>query len=599
MVYINPIEILELKDKEVNEIDSSVIKKSKRRLFAEIDLSDGGFYEYNGQKLTKSDCERAIEELEDKNKLEFYSHLSTNLELNNFLGNGSNDLINKLKQESIYKLPEFVDFISPFFSAKIDHILLRSFQNNDLELFSSALRSEYLISKKDLNKAYKSLSNEIQQRITETDKLTKEIKEDESNYSEDNIAEVVKIIKTRFPNEFLNKLPVYFQSQINKIAASINFLQLNIWNGFNATAVPLSLLEYLLELNIESVSKPTFEKNYKIVKKKHEERLNQEKNAPIIKRWAELLITIKTLILALENGEEINPQATVYSHGKIQEKEYWNPQNFYDAISEKFKLKRFFDGTAEYGDLMIRSGPDQQKSWILEKERQRNLGESKESILYLNELPDFADEIRNQFALTLRSSSILIWNKFSNIKISLALIDLALTINSTEDVKSSILNDKVEFKEFEKKYEGVLVCHFCETNAPDKGCEINKTIYKETSRTSFPTRGVKFTYSEITIPRCKSCKETHSEGSKKHVFIILGGLILGALIGAANEEHYIIGGIIGLISGFIGSAISTALIDNPKIKQKGIKVDNNSTLKKHPLLIERFKDGWTFDKPTA
>ena len=62
---------------------------------------------------------------------------------------------------------------------------------------------------------------------------------------------------------------------------------------------------------------------------------------------------------------------------------------------------------------------------------------------------------------------------------------------------------------------------------------------------------------------------------------------------------YIIGGIIGLISGFIGSAIITALIDNPKIKQKGIKVDNNSTLKKHPLLIERFKDGWTFDKPTA
>ncbi len=69
MIYINPIEILELKDKEVNEIDSSIIKKSKRRLFADIDLSDSGFYEYNGQKLTKSDCEKAIDELEDNEEM--------------------------------------------------------------------------------------------------------------------------------------------------------------------------------------------------------------------------------------------------------------------------------------------------------------------------------------------------------------------------------------------------------------------------------------------------------------------------------------------------------------------------------------------------
>jgi hypothetical protein len=268
MIYINPIEILELKDKNVNEIDSSIIKKSKRRLFADVDLCDSGFYEYNRQKLTKSDCERTIEKFEDKNKIEFYSHLSTNLELNKFLANGSDELLNSLKQESIYKLPEFVDFTSPSFSAKIDHILLKSFQNKDLELFSSTLRAEYLISKKDLNKAFKSLGNEIQQRITATDKLTKEIKEEESNYTDDNIDDVINVIKKRFPSEFLNKLPIYFQSQINKIAASINFLQLNIWNGFNTSSGPLSLLEYLLELNIESVSKPTFEKNYNIVRKR-------------------------------------------------------------------------------------------------------------------------------------------------------------------------------------------------------------------------------------------------------------------------------------------------------------------------------------------
>lgn len=136
MVYVNPIEILELNDTEVQDIDSSLVKKAKRRLFADIDLSDNGHYDYHGQDLTKSDCERAIGELEDKEKIEFYSHLASNFELNSFLANGRSELLNNLKQESIYKLPAFVNFISPFFASKIDLVLLKSFQNKDLPLFS-------------------------------------------------------------------------------------------------------------------------------------------------------------------------------------------------------------------------------------------------------------------------------------------------------------------------------------------------------------------------------------------------------------------------------------------------------------------------------
>ncbi len=534
MVYINPIEILELKDKEVNEIDSSIIKKSKRRLFADIDLSDSGFYEYNGQKLTKSDCERAIEELEDKNKIEFYSHLSTNLELNKFLANGSNELLNSLKQESIYKLPEFVDFISPFFSAKIDHILLKSFQNKDLELFSSALRTEYLISKKDLNKAYKSLGNEIQQRITATDKLTKEIKEEESNYTDDNIDDVINVIKKRFSSEFLNKLPIYFQSQVNKIAASINFLQLNVWNEFNTTSVPLSLLEYLLELNIESVSKPTFEKNYNIVKKKHEERIEQEKNAPLIKEWARILISIQSKVDDVEN-------------------ETLKANDALSFVKSKFDLSE------------------------------------------LNNLPSFANEIRTQIGYSIRSMSIASWNKQSDIKNALALINYSLRINVNESAKSKFQQDKNKLEELEKKYKGVLVCHFCETNAPDKGCEIHTTIYKETSRSYIPRR-VQFSYSDVTVPRCRSCKEIHSKGSNNYYLVFFALLILGAIVGGVTEgEHFIIGGIIGAVAGWVVGKI----IEGNQVKKGGIKDSSESTLSRHPLLIERIKGGYTFSKPSA
>ena len=536
MIYINPIEILKIEDKEVNEIDSNIIKKSKRRLFADIDLSDSGFYEYNGQKLTKSDCERAIEELEDKNKIEFYSHLSTNLELNKFLANGSNEFLNSLKQENIYKLSEFIDFISPYFTVKIDNILLKTFQNKDLELFSSALRAEYLISKNDLNKAYKSLGNEIQQRIEETEKLTKEFKEEETDYTEDNIDDVINIIKNRFPSEFLNKLPVYFQSQINKIAASINYLNLQVspWNSYSNTSVTFALSGYLLGLNHESVYSADFKGNYKIYKERHEKRIEKEKNAPLLKKWAKILISIQSKVDDVEN-------------------ETLKSSDAFSFVKSSFDLSE------------------------------------------LNNLPPFANEIRTQIGYSIRSMSIASWNKQNNIKNALILINYALMIDVNENAKSKFQQDKNELEELEKKYKGVLVCYFCETNAPDNGCDIYTTIYKETKRSYFPRR-VQFSYSDVTIPRCRSCKEIHSKGNDNYYLVLFALLILGAIIGGVTEgEHFIIGGIIGAVAGWIIGKI----IEGNQVKKRGIKDSSESTLSVHPLLIERTLGGWTFFKPSA
>lgn len=534
MIYINPIEILELHELDVNEIDSSVIKKSKRKLYANIDLSDSGHYEYNGHLLTKSDCERAIEDLDDKDKIEFYSYLTTNIDLNKFLSNGEIGLLSNFKQESIYRLPEFVEFISPYFSAKIDQILLKSFLSNDFEIFSSALRTEVLISQGDLNKSYKSLSNEIQNRIAETEQLTNQIKEESSHYSDNNIDGLIDHVREKFPINYLNVLPQYFQSQINKIAACINFLQIQVWNEFTTTHVPLILLEHVLKLNIESVSKPTFEKNYNIVKKKHNERIEQRKNAPLIKEWAKILISIQN---------------------KVDEVE-----------SESLKAHEAYS--------FVKSGFD---------------------LSELNNLPSFADEIRTQIGHSIRSMSIACWNKQSDIKHSLELINYALRIKVSDSAKSKFLQDKAELEELEKKYKGVLICHFCESNAPESGCELSTTIYKETYRSYFP-RQVQFSYSEVTLPRCKNCKEIHSKGRNNYFLALIGLSILGVIIGAVTEgEHFIIGGIIGAVLGWIiGNAI-----EGNQAKSGGIKDSSESTLSKHPLLIERIKGGWTFSKPSA
>lgn len=534
MNFINPIEILELANTDIAVIDNSIVKKAKRKLFAEIDLSDNGHLDYKGLSLTKTDCEKVIDELENTNALEFYSHLVSNKLLNEFMVNGNERLFESFKQESIYKLPEFVKFISPYFAPKFDKAILKAFTDKDEKRLRNILRTQVLISTVDLNIAFKGLSIEIQNRLQKVDAITKDIKNEESDYSDEDINEVIDLVKDLFPKELLNQLPPYFQSQINKIAALINFLQLAIWNEFNTTFVSLQLLDYLLELNIESVSKPTFQKNYDIVKRKHEERVEQEKNAPTLKKWAAILLTIQAQIKSVESK---SVQAT-------------------DAFQ---KVKQLI------------------------------------SLTELNALPSFANEIRTQIGYSIRSLSISCWNKQNDIKSSLFLINFALQINVSDEAKLKFKQDKNELEELEKKYKGVLVCHFCDKNPPDDSSGISQTIYKETYRSYIPRR-VQFSYTDVTIPRCKSCKEIHSKGSEKYYLIFFAILILGVIVGAITDgEHFIIGGIIGAVIGWvIGKAV-----EGNQVSNSGIKDASESTLSKHPLLIDRIREGWTFSKPSA
>jgi hypothetical protein len=121
MNFINPIEVLQLQDANyAGSIDIDTIKRAKRKLFAEIELSDNGLFNYNGINISKSDCERAINELDNEERKEFYFHLTTNEALNNFLANGDEKVFIPFSQESIYKIPEFINFINPFFSERFD-----------------------------------------------------------------------------------------------------------------------------------------------------------------------------------------------------------------------------------------------------------------------------------------------------------------------------------------------------------------------------------------------------------------------------------------------------------------------------------------------
>jgi hypothetical protein len=318
-----------------------------------------------------------------------------------------------------------------------------------------------------------------------------------------------------------------------KIANSINYLSNSIWDAFDSTQVPNDLTEYLLTLNIGGLDRPTFESNFKIINKKNNERIEQAKNAPLLKKWASVLLKIENLIKEVENKTTTSNDA-------------------YQNIKDLFDLKE------------------------------------------LNSLPSFADEIRTQIGYSIRSVSISIWNKQSDIKSALATINLALQINVNKEANVKFKQDQIELSELEKKYRGVLVCHFCDKDAPDENSKISKTIYKETYRSYFPKR-VQFSYVDIDIPRCKNCQTIHSKGSEQYLMFLIGGILVGAIIGLMVDEHFIMGGLIGGAIGWIvGNSMESSLSS-----KEGIKDASDSTLRNHPLLSQRMKEGWSFSKPSA
>ena len=392
MQYINPIEILGLSNvTDTTSIDNETIKKAKRKLFADIDLSDNGLFGYNGLHITKGDCEKAIDYLSNNDYKEFYLYLANNKKLNEFLVKGQTDVFSNFKQDSIFKLPEFVKFVSPYFTPKFDKALLIAFENENVEQTKAILNTSSLISQADVNIAYKSVSNNIQNKIAEIDDITRGIKNEESIYDEDDIEDVVEIVKDHFPSKTLNCLPQYFQSQILKIANSINYLSNSIWDAFDTTQVPNDLTGYLLTLNIGGLDRPTFEKNFSIISRKNNERIEQQQNAPILKKYASFLIQTK-------------------------------------SKTEDIKNKILT--------------PSVLQSWV----------NSSISISDVNNLPSDFDEIKNQVAFSLRIMSVEVWNSYSNIDVSIDLITKANNITGLKsETKTNLVEAKNQLTELKRK----------------------------------------------------------------------------------------------------------------------------------------------------
>ncbi len=205
---------------------------------------------------------------------------------------------------------------------------------------------------------------------------------------------------------------------------------------------------------------------------------------------------------------------------------------------------------------------------------------------------------QTQMVGALRSLAINCHNVHQQTEMSRGILQLCKQFNFKSAELNELLKkdyDKIaELIAFNEKYKDFLTCFFCGKREPEKSSGITKTIYKETERSYF-TRSVRYSYTDVTLPRCEVCKRVHAKRSELKALYSIGGLVAGLSLGALADGHFIIGTLAGGIAGFILGTVKASKF----YKGEGIKDASDSTLAQHPLLAQRFKEGWSFSKPTA
>lgn len=272
--YINPIELLNLDTDILSGVEGFTIRKAKKTLLAEIELSDNDTITHNGFELTKSDCLRAIDDLDHKDKTDFHLFIYDNTDLNNFLTTGDLNFFRTFKTESIYKLPDFIDFISPYFSVQYAKALSRSFKTNNFNNVKALLSIKPIVNESHIEDCYKATYAALKDIENEIIKITKDIEFKRSEHIENDFEDLPAVIKKKVNIDLINLLPSFFQSLRNQFAQSVRNLARDINNDpYNDYKPAFEIIEIANAIQTDGLVKQTITKGYYTIKKNYEDSI--------------------------------------------------------------------------------------------------------------------------------------------------------------------------------------------------------------------------------------------------------------------------------------------------------------------------------------
>lgn len=311
MHYINPYDLLEITTENLSDVDGATINKARRKLLNEIELSETNTIVHAGIEINKGDCLRAIDDLDNRDKKEFHFFIYQHKHLKRFLTKGKLSFFENYQTESIYKLPEFLDFISQFFAEQYDKLLLENYKQWNREAVSKILSVKPITNEAYSEKCYKSTYAHVKEIETEINGIIKDIANNKSPFINKKFSGLDKEIIEKVNVPLLNLLPSYFQSLRNQLALSIRNLARDINNEPYLLYEPaFKIIDIGNNILTDALTKQTIMKGYYTIKKNYEDDLaklqTQNKataESQLISWWRKKATQIETITNEIEEGE--------------------------------------------------------------------------------------------------------------------------------------------------------------------------------------------------------------------------------------------------------------------------------------------------------
>lgn len=375
MIYINPFDLLlSITSDNTSDGNDLAIKKAKRKLFAEIELSDSQTILYEEVELNKSNCIKILDELDDKNKFDFHLFIFYQKNLLSFLTR--NDLIffEKYQVESIYKSIDFINFISPYFSESYNSALLKNIRYNNYANVEKILSVPPIVNEQYLDKCYNGSYVFLKNVEAEINTIIRDIDAGRYPLLSKKCDGISNVVTEKVNISIVNKLPSYFQSIRNQLAEAINNLSTVVYNEPNSFIVPaFKLMEIAKAITTDGLTQQKITKDYFIVKKE----LDKEKHKLVLDKCNEIIADVISKLQAIDNKTISAAAVNDWANSTIE-------------------------------------------------------------ISFINALDMSFQGVKDDIALCLKALSVAVWNNFSYSEYAESILAKALNINTSEEVKAQL-----------------------------------------------------------------------------------------------------------------------------------------------------------------
>lgn len=131
MKYLNPLTFLtKMNGGPVDLRDSAALSLLRKKMLAEVELSDDKLLKANGQLFSKNDLLQFFDQLQSSHELIYHQQIAADPALLHFLETG--EMKGRIADHVLYKDPSFLFFIAPYYEPLFTVAILNSLKNQDV-----------------------------------------------------------------------------------------------------------------------------------------------------------------------------------------------------------------------------------------------------------------------------------------------------------------------------------------------------------------------------------------------------------------------------------------------------------------------------------